>query len=371
MTAIVSSITGCSFLISNVYKKWQMSPVIVSFAVESSSVTTIPFPAITICPPSDFRGNFSSSLTGIVHYFEEDETNLKQKLMITSLHQFCNINHDNNLNFKTCVSNQLSKLWTPFEDLFISCNWRDEQIPCSKLFTEVWTDEGICYTFNMLEGNVHSSIKSELKSNKPERILGAGVKAGLQLVLNGTNAGAKMVCSKSSAGFMMDMHSSIDIPKVSQRVLKIPLNQELTVAVRPILMSTSHLLVDYPSDVRQCYFDWEKNLQFFKNYTQINCEMESLTNFTREMCGCVRIGMPFNNDTDICGLNKQTCAVEAEEKWTTHNWKMKLENHVKQKNFQNCLPSCSSITYKEEICKNDFFFNKNLEALGKNYNENE
>lgn len=300
MTAIIGSITGCSFLIFSVFKKWEASPVIVIFAAESSSVTTIPFPAITICPQTGFRGNFSYLFSDNICKFDEDENNHKQKLIIKSLHQFCNISYDKNLNFKTCVSKQLRKMWNPFKDIFISCKWRDEQILCSKLFSEIWTEEGICYTFNMMEGNLHESIKSEKKTNgKPKRILGSGISAGLEIILNGTYAGSKKNCSDYSAGFMMDMHSSNDIPKVSHRVLKIPLNQELAVAVRSTVMTTSDALVDYPSNVRQCYFDGEKDLKFFKTYTQLNCEMESLTNFTLDMCGCIRIGMPFDKKKQI------------------------------------------------------------------------
>lgn len=379
IVAIVCSSTGCSFFIISVYKKCQASPVIVTFAVESSSVTTIPFPAITICPQSGFRGNFSYLLSDNVCKFTEDATNHMQKLIIKSLHQFCNINHEKNLNFKTCVSKQLRKMWIPFEDLFNSCKWRGEEIPCSKLFTEIWTEQGICYTFNILDGNLHQSIKSDLKIEKnPKKILGAGVTAGLELILNGTNAGAKKVCSNSSSGFMLDMHSSVDIPKVSNRVLKIPLNQELLVAVRPNVMTTSELLVDYSSEVRQCYFDGEKKLKFFQSYTQLNCELESLTNFTLGICGCIRIGMPFDNYTDICGFNMQNCAVEAEENWVIQNWEKNLENQVKEKfgkkkkrSLEKCLPSCSSITYQEEISKNNFYFNENYRALEKNYNDKE
>src|SRR5690349_3656385 len=48
--AFVISLTGCLFLIMKVYEKWQLSPVIVSFAEKSTPVWQIPFPAVTICP---------------------------------------------------------------------------------------------------------------------------------------------------------------------------------------------------------------------------------------------------------------------------------------------------------------------------------
>lgn len=50
VVAFALSVFGCGFLILNVYKKWDQSPVIVSFAEKSTPVWAIPFPAVTICP---------------------------------------------------------------------------------------------------------------------------------------------------------------------------------------------------------------------------------------------------------------------------------------------------------------------------------
>lgn len=44
------SVYGCSRLIQNIYRKWDQTPVIVSFAEKSTPVWQIPFPAVTICP---------------------------------------------------------------------------------------------------------------------------------------------------------------------------------------------------------------------------------------------------------------------------------------------------------------------------------
>lgn len=43
---------------------------------------------------------------------------------------------------------------------------------------------------------------------------------------------------------------------------------------------------------RQCFFDTERQLRFFKIYTQRNCELECLANFTVKTCGCAKFSMP-------------------------------------------------------------------------------
>ena len=45
----------------------------------------------------------------------------------------------------------LKQIAVPFDDMFDLCFWRNYHFDCSALFTEVITEEGFCYTFNMLD----------------------------------------------------------------------------------------------------------------------------------------------------------------------------------------------------------------------------
>ena len=64
--------------------------------------------------------------------------------------------------------------------------------------------------------------------------------------------------------------------------------------VQPRIMTTSDGLRSYNPQIRQCYFQGERYLRFFQVYTQRNCEVECLTNFTFTECGCVGLYMPSN-----------------------------------------------------------------------------
>lgn len=75
-------------LIFNVWMKWQLSPVIVSFDEKSTPIWHIPFPAVTICPETKARTdilNFTQSYTNLYNtvketgYFNRSENmNLKE-----------------------------------------------------------------------------------------------------------------------------------------------------------------------------------------------------------------------------------------------------------------------------------------------------
>lgn len=81
-------------------------------------------------------------------------------------------------------------------------------------------------------------------------------------------------------GFKVLLHTPGELPRVSKQFFRIPLRQEVVVSVKPNMITTSDGLIDYSPDRRQCYFNDERYLKFFKVYTQSNCELECLANFT-------------------------------------------------------------------------------------------
>lgn len=55
LTLFVFSLYLCVYLIVDTYRKWETSPVIVSFAQSPTPVWGIPFPAVTICSETKSR----------------------------------------------------------------------------------------------------------------------------------------------------------------------------------------------------------------------------------------------------------------------------------------------------------------------------
>lgn len=88
------------------------------------------------------------------------------------------------------------------------------------------------------------------------------------------------------------MHTPAEMPQVSKQYFKVPLNQEVVVSVKPVVMTTSDGLRNYPVSNRQCFFNEERDLRYFKVYTQKNCELECLSNYTVKHCGCAKFSMP-------------------------------------------------------------------------------
>lgn len=117
--ALSLSIIACSWLIFDSYRKWQAAPVIVSFSEKFMNIWQIPFAAVTICPiggTTPLNDKYNSTKDTKIKSLE---TGLK--------------------NFSGSVEERITQ-----------AKWRNIDMNSSDLFTEIATEEGFCWTFNMM-----------------------------------------------------------------------------------------------------------------------------------------------------------------------------------------------------------------------------
>lgn len=88
------------------------------------------------------------------------------------------------------------------------------------------------------------------------------------------------------------LHNPAEIPQIGESYFRVPLDSEIVLSVKANMMTTSSSLYNYSPNKRQCFFPNERYLQYFKIYTQINCQLECLTNFTLNQCKCSKFNMP-------------------------------------------------------------------------------
>lgn len=115
LVAMTLSISTCSYLIFQAYSKFNESPIIVSFSEKFKNIFEIPFPAVTICP-------------------------------IAGDHP---LNQDYSLN-NSSAENPLNNFIGSIETKIQVVMWRNDVEKSTRVFTEIATEEGFCYTFNML-----------------------------------------------------------------------------------------------------------------------------------------------------------------------------------------------------------------------------
>lgn len=116
---------------------------------------------------------------------------------------------------------------------------------------------------------------------------------GLSIELFLSKLHSKDNCRKSSSGFKIKLHLPVELPDVSKKYLRLPLNSKIKIVIKPnVIHTSSSLLNKYEPSIRQCFFTQERELRFFRVYTQHNCEMECFANFTKTYCGCVKFSTP-------------------------------------------------------------------------------
>lgn len=236
------------------------------------------------------------------------------------------------------ILSTIAEMAPTLNDTFINCEYRKRFPKCSKLLFRVYTEAGLCYTYNSLRLNDiltdeyvgHSTrfrlvfkiftiflfrVAPELKnsfmvqnSSKWSLERGYDDRNGTETYplrgfhsrnLRGTliytqilNRDIDYLCSSSFDGYLIALHLPNEMPSIRTNVFYLSAKQSGRFWVTPNLIATSPELHEYDPHLRQCYFDSEHKLRFYRQYTQNNCKSECLVNFTHSQCGCVHFAMP-------------------------------------------------------------------------------
>lgn len=87
------------------------------------------------------------------------------------------------------------------------------------------------------------------------------------------------------------LHSPDEMPRLNN-FFRIPMGKDVKVLIKPQMVTTSDKLKNFNPKRRQCVYENERKLRYFKTYTQNHCDMECTANFTYWRCGCVKFWLP-------------------------------------------------------------------------------
>ncbi|KAG8243350.1 hypothetical protein J6590_046398 [Homalodisca vitripennis] len=186
---------------------------------------------------------------------------------------------------------------------------------CERLFQVLITAEGVCFSFNLLPNRTLFSpttvqYAQEFNNSKPPiwslekgyvggagitrqpiRAVGTGLKRGVAFVLKTNMSELDYECRRTQ-GFRVSLTNPAEIP-ADNSFYYLPTSGLTLMAIEPKVMDTSEGLRFYSPYKRHCFFPSERRLTYFSTYTQSNCELECLTNFTLRSCNCVEFYMPI------------------------------------------------------------------------------
>lgn len=275
--------------------------MIVSFNQRTTQTWQIPFPAITICPESKTNAD-KFKLSHVIRKFQNsDHLTESEAAGFDALYQICDI-INNNFDESGTQQNyvdELKRIKNEFYSVSLASVASNADENFNKNFHEVITDEGVCHTFNMLDENdlYTESMTQKLRYPKhgirsnwtiygydtdaktvtyPIRVLGSGVKAGVFIKLKMRKKDVDYACKGGANGFRLVLHTPDEMPQPGAHYYLIPFNTLTIMSVQPRVMSTSDEMRRYLPIKRQCFFENEQKLKYFKTYTQANCKLEYL-----------------------------------------------------------------------------------------------
>ncbi|XP_037031900.1 pickpocket protein 28-like [Bradysia coprophila] len=398
------SLIGCAITISQSYMKWDNNPVIVTFSEKMTHLKHLPFPAVTICPETKSQKSifdYRDTLRKISFEAGPPLYNLSERELKYASAQFqiCDpliLSNDNNIgdNFTTDIIFDLIKEVAPsMQRSLMTCSFRTLSGICDNIFEEIITADGLCFTFNSLypkemfmEGvsdkfmstynynmsdHMHWTLEDGYANGfeddraagiylYPYRVINAGSKAGLDIVMAMKMQDLDYSCRGPVQGFKVVLHPSDELPQVDGQFFRIPVGQAVRVSIKPNVLRTTKSLTGLHPKRRQCFFNFERRLRYMRTYSKRNCEMECLANYTLGFCGCVKFSMPHDRTTPICGIAKVNCYIEAEMDLLEDSDTVETSKKI---NSCNCLPACTSISYDTEISQSSYEWKNFYKAL--------
>ncbi|KAG5672929.1 hypothetical protein PVAND_003017 [Polypedilum vanderplanki] len=386
--AVSLSLCGLVFYSYEAFLKWHSTPVIL-ISIKSIQSIDIPFPAITTCRP-DLPEQFYLNMDRNAFFnrfhnnsFQKNFTSEEQNKMALTV-QTCYPQFSEIIKKKYFINRTEKDIAeflrnATFNSGFTSCEINKRRQKCLKILFRTLTDFGLCYTFNMQnyeyifrEGKIsessfiYNSYLNKSSKNNFSNIwsLNKGYDSDLNLFApplrakkeHGFDVRTDIACIKTEyceatgRTFKYIIHLPNEIPTLFHDTHYVEINKMAYFEVKVKINKINPNIFNYPPEIRQCYIEGEKRLKFFKTYTKNLCDFECLTNYTLEVCGCVKFTMPRINDTKVCDINKVQCYDKIIRTWPNVYDEQLLESKC------NCLSPCTDISYSFRERKRNAFY---------------
>lgn len=177
---------------------------------------------------------------------------------------------------------------------------------------------------------------------------------GLRLILKIRDSDMDSTCRGSNQGFRIFWNMPGEIPNALSSFLFVPIEQDVTISMKPLKSETAKNLLKYPPKIRQCFMERERKLKYLKTYTKSNCEMECLTNYTLTACGCVKFSMPRESESKICTATELKCVLETEREWLSLGTDEQCD----------CMPACTEISFEATLRQTNFDHQRMFRSFG-------
>ncbi|KAH8402368.1 hypothetical protein KR009_011578 [Drosophila setifemur] len=387
--AFVAAFVITCHLISNIYVKWESTPVIIGISPQPTSILKVPFPAITICNMNQVQKSRVASYRD-----GSNESALLNYLCDSETLENADSDEDpsrpdiaeNTLRMSEFVSNHSQ----PCERMLLYCRFSAVVHDCAQLFHQVMTDEGLCCVFNFQQqeylykpfANSGRNLTNEMgfesvpwdpETGYPDKLpskyfpaaaIGTGISLGFSAVLDAQMS--EYYCSSTNGpGFKVYFHNPVEVPMVKEAGLITAIGYETNYRIEVVRSEAVDAIRSISREGRQCLFKNEKELIFYSIYTRLNCENECTSAYLYDSCGCIPFDYPpIYSNASTCTMQDITCVRRANRATDRPGWEMCRKQ---------CLPSCFDLNFLASgfsfpLASSDFqLANPLVESMNKTY----
>ncbi|XP_046563384.1 acid-sensing ion channel 5-like [Haliotis rubra] len=221
---------------------------------------TIEFPAVTICNRCTLNKTRLASYPDLESYFRD--SSLQQKS--SGVYNFDDI--DDGIMLQPLSLDWWTNMSMDASSLFHLCYFGGESIDCSSNFLPVFTNEGLCHTFNF---NASDIVNVKNSGN------------GANLIIN---------------------------YNIAQQYYTF--RENMAAGIKYVYLPDPYMAFDEMDCVDTNSPDFVNPLKYYSPYTYDHCFMECIQTKVFNLCGCVGPSDPRSRgpDVPICSLEKQdTC----------------------------------------------------------------
>ncbi|KAG5682311.1 hypothetical protein PVAND_011670 [Polypedilum vanderplanki] len=387
MISFIISTIGCAMLISEMFEKLQTNPITVSLAERPSSIQEIAFPSVSICPEiqTTFDSGFNfRTIVDAEKSFDFDSLDDLDKARLQAISFICKPEYLKRVNFSTQTGNLVEVMRS-----LVSTTWfKQQSASWNKIYGASFalrlTPYGFCFTFNVIN-DTDLLHKSEVSSDffftrdenlykrdfqafsaPPKSVIDfnhdfpwsatiSGSDSGLSVALRSNEGSTNWSCSRYE-GFRYFIHGTNELLSSTNR-FHLQFGELTELLIKPKMTITEEDLRDYTLERRNCFFNGEKQLRYFKQYTKYNCEQECLSNYTAKKCNCVKFSVIRDKSTPICTNQQLECFENAENE--LFNDEISFDSKSEKSKYRDlikcaCLPQCESIKYELELVKTNY-----------------
>ncbi|KAL4713438.1 hypothetical protein ACJJTC_010423 [Scirpophaga incertulas] len=384
---VVVSLAFCAVNIIKLFCKWTSTPFVNVIDSLPTPIWAVPFPTVVLCPHLHVKLSYANvSELGRLEDFFASLVCPRMLYMNKTLKDRLNPREIDELQ-EFVLNGALS-----CSDIIKSCNWPGTHDTrwvtnecCQKYFKPIFTDYGLCYAFNSLPLNGMTndtfswqqsfdrySSQSALQwgldegypkvfppnlTIKPFRVMVSGEDYGLNVELYLNKSEHQHDCDGNSLGFTVLIKSPSNHVYTST-VLRLPMGRMTTIEVSPITYKTDAALRSLTPGQRQCFFQNERQLEYYQFYTGSNCKHDLFVRESKALCNCTLYNWPRKSASEpICSTTNDFRCIDnvkgKVEEQQVYAYYAECEEGAVYGETTSCHPSCNDVIYDSKVFYSD------------------